>query len=81
MVWDWPDASVQLTEIESPGWYLTRVCATFWAEVTDWPPIAVIVSPWVRPALAAGEPETVWATVAPLVAPWLPWPPNPPNPP
>ena len=34
LVWDWPEVSVQLTAIESPGWYLTRLCATSCAEVT-----------------------------------------------
>ena len=52
--------------------------------VTLVPPTAVIVSPSVIPAFAAGEPETVPEMATPfvsLVPPSLLWPPNPPNPP
>ena len=65
-------------------------------EETAWPPTEVIVSPAVRPALAAAEPDRAPAMVTPLLvplplvplpSPWLPNPPkplpspNPPNPP
>src|SRR5579872_3463314 len=49
------------------------------AAATDWPPIAVIVSPWPSPALAAGEPERVPPMVTPAWL-WLPEPLDPPKP-
>src|ERR1017187_2200028 len=52
----------------SPGRYLTSDWEGAWEVATDWPATAVITSPWVRPALAAGDPDTVPAMVAPLVA-------------
>src|SRR5580658_10906610 len=81
-VCDWPVWSVQVSEIESPGWYLTRTWATSSGLETVWPPTAVIVSPWPRPALAAGDPERVPEMATPLVLPWLPLcPPKPGKPP
>ena len=37
------------------------------AEETDWPATEVIVSPWARPALSAGEPDRVPEMVTPLL--------------
>src|SRR5262249_52098322 len=81
-VCDCSDWSTELIEILSPGWYFTRIWLMSVAEETDWPATEVIVSPSVRPALSAGEPDRVPEMVAPLLAllplpsPW----PKPPNP-
>src|SRR5438132_571457 len=69
VVCDWPDWSSQLIETLTPGWCLTRICWMSVAEETVWPSTEVIVSPSVRPALAAGEPDRAPAMVTPLLVP------------
>src|SRR5437773_1262499 len=68
-VCDCPDWSSQVSEILSPGWYLTRACWMSLVEETVWPATEVIVSPAVRPALAAAEPDRAPAMVTPLLVP------------
>ena len=50
---------------ESPGWCAAIRSLRPEADDTASPPTAVITSPAVRPAWAAGDPETTPATVAP----------------
>ncbi len=66
-VWLEPDASVQVTETRSPGWWAwVSELSVFWLS-TALPPKAVMVSPVVMPALSAGEPLTTPWMVTPLV--------------
>jgi len=52
----------------SPGWCPTSAERIPAGEVMLWPPSEVIVSPAVRPALAAAEPDSAPATAAPVLA-------------
>src|SRR5260370_4868098 len=66
-VCDWPDWSVQLMLILSPGW---RLPSTDWMseeDVTVWPATEVIWSPATRPARATADPYTTTAIRAPLL--------------
>ena len=69
VVCDWPEVSVQPTEILSPGWSGISAWEIWVPVVTAVPLIAVITSPSVSPAAAAGVPGWAPASSTPEVCP------------
>src|SRR5215472_9421852 len=69
-VCDWPELSVQLSVILSPGWWPAIVVARSCADETDLPSTEVMTSPACRPAEAAGVPLPTDATTGPLWESW-----------